>query len=226
MQQRVAVARALAIDPDVVLLDEPLSNLDARLRTRMRIELRRLLKQAGVTCLFVTHDQAEAFALCDRVAVMNQGRIEQLDRPEVIYRYPATRFVADFVGEASTLECVVRSVSASDVLATPAGSVDSMIRGTSRADLREGESVTMMVRPENIVVARGPSGHDLNRLPGTIRSSAFLGDRHRLSIDVLGHEFIVSSPESVSELADAPTWVEWASKDTIFMPMEADAPPA
>jgi putative spermidine/putrescine transport system ATP-binding protein len=97
-QQRVALARAFVIRPQLMLLDEPLSNLDARLRLEMRVEIRRLQKQLGVTMLYVTHDQAEALALADRVAIMNAGRIEQLATPEVIYNQPATVFAARFVG--------------------------------------------------------------------------------------------------------------------------------
>ncbi|GHF53278.1 ABC-type Fe3+/spermidine/putrescine transport system ATPase subunit [Amycolatopsis bartoniae] len=103
-QQRVAVARALAIRPALVLLDEPLSNLDAKLRREMRVELRALQQRLGITMVFVTHDQEEALSLSDRIAVMNGGRVEQVDTPEVVYREPATRFVAEFLGAANVLE--------------------------------------------------------------------------------------------------------------------------
>src|SRR5690606_14197502 len=103
-QQRVALARALAPEPPVLLLDEPLSNLDAALRERTRAELRALLKEVGITAIFVTHDQEEAFALSDRIAVMNAGRLQQLGTPETLYRSPANPFVASFVGRANFLD--------------------------------------------------------------------------------------------------------------------------
>ena len=102
-QQRVAIARALAVEPDLMLLDEPLSALDARLREDLKHELAQLLRETGLTAVYVTHDQAEAFTLGDRVAVMNQGRIEQCDAPEVIYEQPATQFVAGFLGSSNLL---------------------------------------------------------------------------------------------------------------------------
>lgn len=108
-QQRVALARAMVMRPKVLLFDEPLSNLDAKLRVQMRTEIRRLQQRMGITALYVTHDQDEAMALSDRIVIMNQGRIEQVGRPEEIYRHPATVFVADFIGSANFLEAEVAS---------------------------------------------------------------------------------------------------------------------
>lgn len=113
-QQRVALARAIVMQPKVLLFDEPLSNLDAKLRERMRLELRQMQRRLQITSLYVTHDQAEAMTLSDRVLVMNQGRIEQIATPEQIYRHPATVFVADFIGRANFLACDVLSVAEVD----------------------------------------------------------------------------------------------------------------
>src|SRR4029077_708212 len=107
-QQRVAVARAIAFSPSVLLFDEPLSNLDAKLRAEMRVELRELQRRLEITSLYVTHDQEEALAISDRVIVMNGGRIEQIGTPEEIYNRPCSRFVADFVGSANLIEGTVR----------------------------------------------------------------------------------------------------------------------
>src|SRR5579862_5310494 len=107
-QQRVALARALVYNPDILLLDEPLSNLDAKLREHMRVELRSLQRRLGIAVLFVTHDQAEAMALSDRVAVMNAGHLEQVGSPVEVYEQPETAFVRDFLGRAITMECTVR----------------------------------------------------------------------------------------------------------------------
>ncbi len=115
-QQRVAIARALAVSPDLVLLDEPLSALDRKLRETMQVELRSLLRQLGMTAIFVTHDQEEALALSDRIAVMNTGRIEQLAVPQTIYDRPATPFVLDFVGQATVLHGEVEQQNAQNVL--------------------------------------------------------------------------------------------------------------
>ena len=139
-QQRVALARALAPRPEIVLLDEPFSNLDADLRERVRGEVRAILRTAGASTVFVTHDQEEAFDIADRIAVMNRGRIEQLGRPEEIYHTPATRFVADFVGDADFLPAEV----AGDTLVTELGSYP--LNGVAVAP----GGVEIMLRPEDI----------------------------------------------------------------------------
>ena len=115
-QQRVALARALAIRPKCLLLDEPLSNLDAKLRLEMRSEIRRIVKQAGTTAIYVTHDQKEALSMADSIAVLRAGKLEQTGTPEELYRRPATRFVADFIGESNFLTGVVESVEATAIV--------------------------------------------------------------------------------------------------------------
>ncbi|MFA5890755.1 MAG: ABC transporter ATP-binding protein [Actinomycetota bacterium] len=146
-QQRVALARALAPEPQIVLLDEPFSNLDADLRTRVRTEVRDILRAAGATAIFVTHDQEEALEIADRVAVMHDGRIEQIGRPEEIYHTPATRFVADFVGEAEFLPAVVKN----NLLSTDLGSFALPNSGVTPGP---GE---LMLRPEDIHLSLDPS---------------------------------------------------------------------
>jgi ABC-type Fe3+/spermidine/putrescine transport system ATPase subunit len=131
-QQRVAVARALAVRPAVLLLDEPLSNLDAKLRREMRVELRELQRRLGITMVFVTHDQEEALSLSDRIAVLNRGRVEQLDTPERVYRAPATRFVAEFIGAANIIERdgTAVAVRPERIRLEPAGAVPDRLTGT------------------------------------------------------------------------------------------------
>lgn len=146
-QQRVALARALAPRPRVLLLDEPLSNLDAELRARMRDELRRILKEAGATTLFVTHDQAEAFALADRIGVLSRGRLWQVGSPEEIYHAPACRFVADFVGEATFLAGRVRAHRVLTELGEFPGN-----------SLPEGSRVELMLRPSDLRIVPDPDG--------------------------------------------------------------------
>ncbi|HVL90420.1 MAG TPA: ABC transporter ATP-binding protein [Actinomycetota bacterium] len=147
-QQRVALARALAPRPAIVLLDEPFSNLDADLRARVRGEVRTIIRAAGATAVFVTHDQSEAFDIADRIAVMHAGRIEQLGRPEEIYHVPETRFVADFVGRAEFIPATVT-----------ADRIDSELGSFAFApgEVRPGEA-ELMLRPEDIVLANGNGG--------------------------------------------------------------------
>src|SRR5918993_2904705 len=150
-QQRVAIARALVFEPEVLLLDEPLSNLDARLRTQMGDEFRALQKRLGITSLYVTHDQEEAMALSDRVVIMQRGRILQAGAPEVVYRRPASREVADFLGTPNFIETTVaacRPTDDGDWLVTIDG-------GHCRSGLafQPGEAVSVMVRPEDVTLA-------------------------------------------------------------------------
>jgi ABC-type Fe3+/spermidine/putrescine transport system ATPase subunit len=173
-RQRVALARALVIQPTVLLLDEPLSNLDAVLRKRMRLELRDLQQRLGITTIFVTHDQDEAFEMSDRVVLLHHGRIEQIGTPEELYDSPATRFAAEFIGETNLIEGVVARVNGARV------SVDVAAGGRYEAlahdaGLRVGDGVYLMVRPERIEVgAERPAGAPA--LPATVTKRVFAGD--------------------------------------------------
>jgi len=175
-QQRVALARALAIEPQVLLLDEPLSALDAKIRIILRKEIRAIQRQLGITTVYVTHDQEEALSLSDRVVVMSEGRIEQIGTPFEIYNFPATAFVASFVG---TLNLV-----AAGVIDAGSGrlSLDGQEIRTTKA-VTEADSdgrVTLAVRPEGISLGDGPEGS--NRLRGTIDDINFLGSIVRLRL--------------------------------------------
>ncbi len=175
-QQRVALARALAIEPQVLLLDEPLSALDAKIRVALRKEIRSIQRQLGITTVYVTHDQEEALSLSDRVVVMNEGRIEQIGTPFEIYNYPATAFVASFVG---TLNLV-----AAGVIDAGAGrlSVAGHEVRTSKAvtEGATGGAVTLAVRPEGIHLGDGGPGD--NRLHGQVEDINFLGSIVRIRI--------------------------------------------
>ncbi|GIX10206.1 ABC transporter ATP-binding protein [Elioraea sp.] len=164
-RQRVALARALAPEPRVLLLDEPLAALDAKLRETLRTELAALLRGLGVTAVFVTHDQAEAMALGDRVAVMRAGRIEQIDVPEAIYHRPASRFVAEFVGTLNVLAGRIEG----GMLRLPGGTL-------AAPELPEGEAL-VGIRPEQFVL--DPDGG----LAGRVAGAFFLGDRTRLVVE-------------------------------------------
>ena len=176
-QQRVALARALAIQPKVLLLDEPLSALDAKVRGRLRDEIRRVQLDVGITTLFVTHDQEEALAIADRVGVMNKGRLEQLGPPTTIYSRPATPFVAEFVGLTNRIEGDVKG-----------GEV--IVRGTRlplvRPDTPDGQAVAL-VRPEAVSLGSdGDAGGDAGSGPlvGTVIAVAFLGATSRVTVDL------------------------------------------
>lgn len=187
-QQRVALARALVTRPKALLLDEPLSALDAKVRVRLREQIRAIVTELGITTVFVTHDQEEALAISDRVAVMNGGRIEQLGTPEELYRQPATPFVANFVGLSNRLHGVVQ---ADGVLVhgrlLPVGSLDGAA---------VGDQVMAFVRPEHVRVERAGAGAgagvfgDGHGMPGTVVSSGFLGSLRRtvvsLDVDAVG----------------------------------------
>jgi iron(III) transport system ATP-binding protein len=171
-QQRVALARALVIRPSVLLLDEPLSNLDARLRIELRSEIRRVCKETGITTVYVTHDQKEALSMADRVAIMRSGRVEQIGTPEHLYRSPGSRFVAEFLGETNILEATATEVRGRDVLLqTAAGSLNARL--PESAKLQAGTKVLLSIRPESIAptATRGP-----NTVPVRIIDTTYLGD--------------------------------------------------
>lgn len=169
-QQRVALARALAPEPKLLLLDEPLSALDLKLRQSMREELKRLQRETGITFIFVTHDQEEALAMSDRIAVMSAGRLQQVGTPAQIYDEPANRFVTDFIGDANFLSAVCEQVSGDEALfMLPSG---AKLTGPNGA--APGLPVTLAIRPERFRLART---HGQNRLAATVEQITYLGDR-------------------------------------------------
>ena len=172
-QQRIALARALAPEPDVLLLDEPLSALDAQLRKRLRVQIKTIQQELDITTVYVTHDQAEALALSDRVAVMQDGRVEQVAAPETVYREPASRFVADFVGDNNLFDGTVTDDGAGVAVD---GATLPLPAGTDR---RPGESVTLAVRPEAIAVGDGAASADAT-LAATVETVEFLGEAYRV----------------------------------------------
>ena len=177
-QQRVALARALAFEPEVLLLDEPLSALDAKIRIVLRKEIRTIQRQLGITTVYVTHDQEEALSLSDRIVVMSEGRIEQIGTPSEIYNFPATSFVASFVGTLNLMPAGVVDPASGRVVVA-----GQEIR-TARAigDAKAGDRITMALRPEGITLGEGdPSA---NRLRGTIDDINFLGSIVRLRMGV------------------------------------------
>lgn len=186
-QQRVALARSVVVRPRVLLFDEPLSNLDARLRDQMRSELRRIQRQLGVTSVYVTHDQTEAMAMSDRIVVMSEGHIEQVGSPEEIYRQPESLFVADFIGKANVLPAVVTrreaTRSAMELLGTSV---------TVEATAEVGETVTLVIRPEDVAISPLLSPNDFTTVvhggmleaAGWLRAVEYVGAATHLTVEL------------------------------------------
>jgi ABC-type Fe3+/spermidine/putrescine transport system ATPase subunit len=178
-QQRVGLARALVYRPKVLLLDEPLSNLDAKLREEMRFEIRDLIDRLGITAVYVTHDQAEALALSDRVAVMHRGRIEQVGTPDEIYDRPASRFVADFIGLSDFIAGTVSELYADQGQAVvTAQGLDIAVPATP--EMSPGQRVLLFIRPNNVELL--PASHEdesgTNVFAGAVDKMTYLGDRN------------------------------------------------
>lgn len=177
-QQRVAVARALAIEPKLLLMDEPLTALDAQLKEHLRIELAQLFRRLKITTVYVTHDQIEAMAIADRIAVMNKGKIEQIAKPAEIYHHPTSPFVAQFVGQVNRLEGVVRKRE--DGIKVDVGFHE--LRYTGEQSVSNMDRVTVFVRPEDISIT-----DDADGFSATVSDVIFLGDRFRVIVDTGKH---------------------------------------
>ena len=185
-QQRVALARALVVHPACLLLDEPLSNLDSRLRLEMRTEIRRICRSAGLTAIYVTHDQKEALSIADRMAVLNKGRIEQLGRPQDLYLRPGNLFVANFMGETNLLTGTVRAAGAGRVeVQTGIGQVVSA--QPAAAGLRDGQQVTLSLRPEAVRISATAGADRPNQFDAVVHDTVYLGEvaQHQVTI---GHD--------------------------------------
>jgi iron(III) transport system ATP-binding protein len=178
-QQRVALARALVMEPKVLLMDEPLSNLDAKLREQMRTEIRRIQKRLGITSVYVTHDQVEAMTLSDRIVVMNLGKIEQIGSPTEIYRRPQTRFVADFIGQANFVEGSVREMDGDNLIMDALGT--TLTAPIAGGALAPGDAATLVVRPEMVEIDPPEA-----QVEGIVRRATYLGNVVEYDVEVEG----------------------------------------
>ncbi len=196
-QQRVALARAMAPRPKVLLLDEPLSALDLKLRQEMRAELKRLQRETGITFIFVTHDQEEALSMSDRIAVMSAGNLQQIGTPHQIYEHPANRFVADFIGETNLLDATAESVEGNKV--TCRLSDGETLPALANAPVSEGQSGTLSIRPERLSVSRekpiGPS------LAATLGDGIYLGTDTQFAATLAGDLALNVRVQTVSQAA-------------------------
>jgi len=184
-QQRVALARALVIRPDVVLLDEPLSNLDAKLRLEMRDEIRRIHRDTGITTVYVTHDQKEALSMADRIAVMDQGRVVQIGRPEDLYRSPANLFVAQFVGETNLFHGKVDAGQDGTLRVTTALGDLVSSRPTS---VECGSEIACSIRPEALQILRGEPQGEASVIQATVSGLTYLGEVVQYDLSAAGDQ--------------------------------------
>ncbi len=173
-QQRVALARALVIRPRALLLDEPLSNLDAKLRLEMRAEIRRVCKESRLTAIYVTHDQKEALSISDRMAILESGKIAQIGKPEEVYRRPQTRVIADFIGETNFIPGTIASTNGqTTIVDTPIGKFEGVVSDPAWIP-RPGDPATLSIRPESWTIET--EARQVNSTPGTIGESVYLGE--------------------------------------------------
>jgi iron(III) transport system ATP-binding protein len=204
-QQRLALARALVMEPELLLLDEPLSNLDAKLREKMRFELKKIQRELGITTIYVTHDQSEALALSHEIAVMNQGKIVQIGSPRDIYERPATTFVADFIGSTNFIDAVVRDrTDHGFIVETPIGT----LAAANREGVVVGAKVALSIRPEELRLSEVPPT-DTNHtvIQGTVSAKVFLGECIDFKIMVKGVELLARSHPSVRTHVGEPIYI-------------------
>ncbi|WP_461611147.1 ABC transporter ATP-binding protein [Cytobacillus kochii] len=198
-RQRVAIARALVVEPELLLLDEPLSNLDAKLRHELRLEIKRLQKEIGVTTIFVTHDQEEALSLSDRVVVMNAGKIEQISTPTSIYKHPKTEFVFQFIGKSNSFEGMVTSTDQDRIMVQAGQEVTSVswdnVIGENRT-FQKGDEVKLYIRPENIHISESQEavdGYELHR--AKITQLNYLGTSWEIDVAFMGKSLQILTNE-------------------------------
>ena len=216
-QQRVAIARSLVLEPRILMFDEPLSNLDFKLRIQMREELRNLQRRLGKTSIYVTHDQTEALALSDRIAVLSHGRIEQIGTPGDIYERPATAFVAEFIGSSNMLRArIVGDVDSAKIVVTEAG-LRLCCRAESNDMLDDGADVSVLLRPERVHIETpgGAAVPGQNRVPARIADVTYLGEDLHLSLD------LVSGDRLRASLKNANAARGWAPAQAVEIVIEA-----
>jgi spermidine/putrescine transport system ATP-binding protein len=211
-QQRIALARALILRPRVLLLDEPLGALDARLRKDLQVELKALQEEIGVTFIFVTHDQEEALTMSDRIAVMNKGHVEQAGPPQAVYEDPETLFVADFLGVSNL---VTATAEGQDGDCCNLRVAERLIRARQGAITSRGD-VKAMIRPERVTV-EPPGSEGPNRLPGLVEHSVFLGSFRELRVRILGGSLI----KAIAPNDGTPMAYEQGAPVTLHFPSES-----
>jgi ABC-type Fe3+/spermidine/putrescine transport system ATPase subunit len=227
-QQRVALARALVFSPKVLLLDEPLSNLDAQLREEMRRELKALQQRINVTVIFVTHDQIEALSLSDRIAIMKAGQLEQVGSPEEVYFHPATPFVRDFLGKTFLLSGKIVgmtdhqiNVEIQQVGVTPLSIQRSNLSASGNGLPTVGQFVMVAIRPEKIAISGRAAEGQSNMIQANLQAVHFLGDRYEYTVQLGAETRVLVSPGSQHLKAGEKVFLELKSEGITLWPREA-----
>ncbi|MBP1995401.1 ABC transporter ATP-binding protein [Paenibacillus eucommiae] len=230
-QQRVALARAIVYDPPLLLLDEPLSALDKNLRQQMQMEIKRIQKKVGITTICVTHDQEEALTMSDRVCVMNQGGIVQIDTPEQLYTFPKSKFVAEFIGETNLIRGTVASATRTQAAVQTEGDVALSVNlpaDGDKANWKPGQEIWIAVRPEHIHVVTQPDQFD-TILDGTVEETIYVGEAIKAKVKTsFGKELHmkVSTNYAAHLKSGMPIRVGWDSHHVSLIPDDhAEAAP-
>ncbi len=216
-KQRVAIARALVNNPKVLLLDEPLGALDQKLRKQMQVELKHLQRQLGITFVFVTHDQEEALTMSDRIAVMNQGCLEQVGTPDEIYDHPQTTFVAEFIGEMNFLPGVVSHTSQAGYAVRCDNAV---LRSAGSQTFSSGEHVLVAVRPERTTLSREPLPEADNHLPVRLVERIYCGLLTKTILQTANGKLFTTHEKTdgcIHAMQDEPLYVNWSSQHSVVL---------
>ncbi|TGG94008.1 ABC transporter ATP-binding protein [Natronospirillum operosum] len=225
-QQRVALARALVFEPELVLMDEPLGALDKNLRETMQYEIKHLHEQLGVTVVYVTHDQTEALTMSDRIAVFNDGRIQQLAAPADLYERPENAFVAAFIGENNRMTGAVEEYSEDKVSVRLEDG--SLVQAKNVCASGQGDQTTLSLRPERAFTIGNGDSQPVNCFDGKVEELIYLGDHIRARMNICGHDdFIIKLPNASSKLTlkvGQPVKVGWAAEDCRALDLSEDGP--
>lgn len=214
-QQRVALARALISRPKVLLLDEPLSALDAKIREEVRQELRDLQKQTNLTFIYVTHDQEEALALSDRIAVMHNGQVQQIGTPKEIYDRPTSLFVAQFIGKANFLKGTVLETNGGTAIGINGTKLWATALGRSPTI---GEAVTLMIRPERLLLGGAKTAEVDNQISGKVASVTYVGQLIELKVETSVGSLTVTQLSSTADISPEHQSLSWNAADCILLP--------
>ncbi|MFD6953128.1 spermidine/putrescine ABC transporter ATP-binding protein [Nocardiopsis sp. TSRI0078] len=221
-QQRVALARALVNEPSALLLDEPLGALDLKLRQSMQVELKRIQREVGITFVYVTHDQGEALTMSDRIAVMNNGVVEQLGAPAEIYERPATRFVADFIGTSNLVRGVVRT-NAGGLWKVEVADGATALVAELPGSVTTGAHIHLTVRPEKVRIGTEQPEGEASRVPGTVTETVYMGAATHYQVDIGGGEEVTvyqqnaSGSTLVAERGER-VWLSWPPEHSYALP--------
>ncbi len=224
-QQRIALARALVIEPDILLLDEPLSNLDAKLRLEMRQEIKRIHSAAGITSVYVTHDQKEALSLADRMAIMKDGEIVQIGTPRDVYNVPADSFVADFIGETNFVQGKLETVHGRELLME--SSIGNIVSTHASAEMFAGDSVVCSIRPESIDVSDEPLENVPNQFEARISSITYLGNVEEYCLgltDSLEVKATIQNPGEYERHVGDKVYVSFQPQNAVLLSADTNQP--